>query len=145
MSYNKIIIMGNLGRDPQLTHSPQGTAICTFTIASNERRRDKAGNWYDHTTWFRATVWGKPGEKAARLLRKGFLTTVIGQVREEKWTDREGKERTSLEVDHAEVQYIDMVQEEDQGGAPQQQAGGGAPQGGGGRKPGDIEDDEIPF
>ena len=58
MSYNKIHIIGNLGRDPELRYTPQGTAVCQFSVATNERRRDKAGEQQDITTWFRVTCWG---------------------------------------------------------------------------------------
>src|SRR5215213_7421800 len=62
MSFNKIIVVGNLGRDPEMRYTPQGTPVCTFSIASNERRKTSAGEQQDITTWFRVTVWGKQAE-----------------------------------------------------------------------------------
>ena len=167
MSFNTIMIMGNLGRDPELSYTPQGTAVCKFTVATNERRRDKAGEQQDITTWFRVTVWGKQAENVSRYLSKGRKVFVQGRLHVEEWTDREGKARQSLEVNASDVQFIDSAGAGGVEGIPvrSQQGGGGAPAGGGGapagggggargggggRPPaesggGDIEDDEIPF
>ena len=62
MSFNKIIVVGNLGRDPEMRYTPQGTPVCTFSLASNERRKTSAGEQQDITTWFRVKVWGKQAE-----------------------------------------------------------------------------------
>jgi single-strand DNA-binding protein len=156
MSFNQITIFGNLGRDPELSYTPQGTAVCKFTIATNERRRDKAGEQQDITTWFRVTVWGKQGENVSRYLTKGRKVIVLGRLHVEEWTDREGKARQSLEVNASDVQFVDSAGAGGVEGIPvrPQQSGGGAPSGGGGAarsggRPepsgGDIEDDEIPF
>src|SRR5215211_259567 len=162
MSYNKIIIIGNLGRDPELSYTPQGTAVCKFSVATNERRRDKAGEQQDITTWFRVSAWGKQAENISRYLTKGRKVYVEGRLHVEEWTDREGKPRQSLEVNASEVQFIDGPSGGGGGGGvegipvrPQQGGGGSQPRsggGGGGSRPppaggegGDIEDDEIPF
>lgn len=165
MSYNKIILIGNLGRDPELSYTPQGTAVCKFSVATNERRRDKAGEQQDITTWFRVSAWGKQAENVSRYLTKGRKVYVEGRLHVEEWTDREGKARQSLEVNASEVQFIDgpgggggvegiPVRSQQGGGGGG--GGGSQPRGtgsggsGGGRPPagggdGDIEDDEIPF
>ena len=158
MSYNKIILIGNLGRDPELSYTPQGTAVCKFSVATNERRRDKAGEQQDITTWFRVSAWGKQGENVSRYLTKGRKVYVEGRLHVEEWVDREGKPRQSLEVNASEVQFIDGPGGGGVEGIPvrsqqQQGGGGGAPSGGGGSRGGggrpapeaDIEDDEIPF
>src|SRR5215211_3745122 len=162
MSYNKIILIGNLGRDPELSYTPQGTAVCKFSVATNERRRDKSGEQQDITTWFRVSAWGKQAENISRYLTKGRKVYIEGRLHVEEWTDREGKPRQSLEVNASEVQFIDGPGGGGGGGGegipvrPQQSGGGGgAPaaggaRGGGGSRPepsggGDIEDDEIPF
>ncbi len=80
MSFNKIILVGNLGRDPELRYTPQGTAVCSFTMASNERRRDKSGEQQDVTTWFRVTVWGKQAETVSKYLTKGRSVYVEGRL-----------------------------------------------------------------
>ena len=160
MSFNKIIIVGNLGRDPELSYTPQGTAVCKFSVATNERRRDKAGEQQDITTWFRVTCWGKQAENVSRYLSKGRKVYLEGRLHVEEWTDREGKPRQSLEVNASDVQFIDSAGAGGVEGIPvrsqQSGGGGGAPSGGGGargaagggRPPApseDIEDDEIPF
>src|SRR5687767_15601313 len=71
MSFNKIILVGNLGRDPELRYTPQGTPVCSFTMATNERRKDKTGETQDQTTWFRVTLWGRQAETASQYLTKG--------------------------------------------------------------------------
>jgi single-strand DNA-binding protein len=157
MSYNKIHIIGNLGRDPELSYTPQGTAVCKFSVATNERRRDKAGEQQDITTWFRVTVWGKQAENVSRYLSKGRKVYLEGRLHVEEWTDRDGKPRQSLEVNASEVQFLDgaggggeggiPVRSQQSGGAPSGGGGGQSRGGGGGGRPSepDIEDDEIPF
>ena len=126
-------IFGNLGRDPELSYTPQGTAVCKFSVATNERRRDKSGEQQDITTWFRVTVWGKQGENVSRYLTKGRKVYVEGRLHVEEWTDREGKARQSLEVNASDVQFIDSAGAGGVEGIPvRSQQGGGAPAGGGG-------------
>ena len=72
MSFNKIIVVGNLGRDPELRYTPQGIAVCSFTMATNEKRRDKSGELQDVTTWFKITLWRNQAENAAALLNLLF-------------------------------------------------------------------------
>ena len=73
MSFNKIIVVGNLGRDPELRYTPQGTPVCSFTIASNERRKDKSGEPQDITTWFRGTIFGTRAETFARYMELSLI------------------------------------------------------------------------
>lgn len=158
MSYNKIHIIGNLGRDPELRYTPQGTAVCQFSVATNERRRDRSGEQQDITTWFRVTVWGKQAETASKYLSKGRKVYIEGRLHMEEWTDREGKARQTLEVNASEVQFLDSAGDvegipvrQSGGGGGMSGGGGGGPRGGGGggggrqAPPDDIEDDEIPF
>lgn len=106
MSFNKIIIVGNLGRDPELRYTPQGTPVCSFTLATNERRKDKTGEMQDQTTWFRVTLWGRQAETASQYLTKGRPVYIEGRLRVEEWTDRDGKPRHTLEVHATEMQFI---------------------------------------
>src|SRR5918997_4597846 len=107
MSFNKVIVVGNLGRDPELRFTPQGTAVCSFTVATNERRKDKAGETQDVTTWFRVTVWGRQAENVSKYLSKGRSVYVEGRLHVSEWTDKEGKPRHTLEVNASDVQFID--------------------------------------
>src|SRR4051812_49515284 len=106
MSFNKIIIVGNLGRDPELRYTPQGTPVCSFTVATNEKRKDRAGEMQDFTTWFRVTLWGRQAETASQYLTKGRPVYVEGRLRLEEWTDRDGKQRYTLEVHATDMQFI---------------------------------------
>jgi single-strand DNA-binding protein len=106
MSFNKIILVGNLGRDPELRYTPNGNAVCSFSMATNERRKDKTGEFSDVTTWFRVTLWGKQAETASKYLTKGRPVYIEGRLRTEEWTDRDGKSRTSLEVQATDMQFI---------------------------------------
>jgi single-strand DNA-binding protein len=155
MSFNKIIIVGNLGRDPELRYTSQGTPVCSFSVATNERRKDKSGEPQDITTWFKITVWGRQAETVSQYLTKGRRVYLEGRLHVEEYTDREGKLRHSLEVNASEVHFLDSAQgsegipvRQPGGGGGGQPAGGGS-RGGGGARPqpegGDIEDDEIPF
>ncbi|HVF57050.1 MAG TPA: single-stranded DNA-binding protein [Pyrinomonadaceae bacterium] len=160
MSFNKIIVVGNLGRDPEMRYTPQGTAVCSFSIASNERRKDKSGEQQDLTTWFKVTVWGRQAETVSKYLSKGRSVYVEGRLHVEEWTDKEGKPRHTLEINASDVQFIDGAQSSGVGdregipvrqyaqGAGQQQQGGAASRDSGTRPAArrvEIEDDEIPF
>lgn len=155
MSFNKVIVVGNLGRDPELRFTPQGTAVCSFTVATNERRKDKAGEMQDVTTWFRVTVWGRQAENVSKYLSKGRSVYVEGRLHVSEWTDKEGKPRHTLEVNAQDVQFIDSGERVE--GIPVRDLEGGRPSaarataGGGGStgrlpaRPADDEDDSIPF
>lgn len=150
MSFNKVIIVGNLGRDPELRYTPQGTPVCSFTLATNERRKDKTGEMQDQTTWFRITLWGRQAEVASQYLTKGKPVYIEGRLRVEEWTDRDGKARHTLEVHATDMQFLGSA-----GG------GGGGGMGGGMARsedshvdrpvasepaaPPDFNDDDVPF
>jgi len=106
MSFNKITIIGNLGRDPELRYTPQGTAVCDFSVAVNDRKRDKAGEWQDVTTWFKITFWGKQAENASKYLTKGRQVYIEGRLQVEEWTDRDGNNRHTLAVQGADIQFL---------------------------------------
>ena len=107
MSFNRIILVGNLGRDPELRYTPQGTPVCTFSLATNERRKDtQSGEQREVTTWFRVTLWGRQAEAAAQYLVKGRTVYVEGRLRVDEYTDKEGKPRYSLEVSATDLQFI---------------------------------------
>ncbi|MFN2453900.1 MAG: single-stranded DNA-binding protein [Pyrinomonadaceae bacterium] len=106
MSFNKITIVGNLGRDPELRYTPQGTPVCSFTVATNDKRRDKSGEQQDITTWFRVTIWGRQAETASQYLTKGRPVYIEGRLRLEEWSDKEGKPRHTLEVHATDMQFI---------------------------------------
>ena len=144
MSFNKIILVGNLGRDPELRYTPQGTPVCSFSLATNERRKDRTtGENNDITTWFRVTLWGRQAETASQYLTRGRPVYIEGRLRVEEWTDRDGKPRHTLEVHATDMQFIGGGSRgEDAGGAPARAAAAtteSAPE------PTDLSDDDIPF
>ena len=140
MSFNKVILVGNLGRDPELRYTPQGTPVCSFTLATNERRKDKTGEMQDQTTWFRVTLWGRQAETASQYLTKGRPVYIEGRLRVEDWTDRDGRARYTLEVHATDMQFIGgKVDDSPASSRADEQtrpAPSGAPE---------IEDDDIPF
>jgi single-strand DNA-binding protein len=106
MSFNKIIIVGNLGKDPELRKTPQGKSVCEISVATNERRKNKAGVYEDLPTWFRVTLWEKNAENASRYLKQGSPIYVEGRLSLEEWTDRDGAVRQTLEVRATEMHFI---------------------------------------
>jgi single-strand DNA-binding protein len=106
MSFNKIIIVGNLGRDPELRQTPQGTSVCNFTVATNEKRKDRTGEDQDITTWFNVTFWGRQAEVAAQYLSKGRAAYIEGRLSLEEWKDKDGAIRHTLRVNGTELQFI---------------------------------------
>ena len=106
MSFNKITVVGNLGKDPELRYTPQGNAVCNFSVATNEKRRDKSGEMQDVTTWFRITLWGKQAENASKYLTKGSPIYIEGRLKVEEWADRDGKNRYTLDVQATDMQFL---------------------------------------
>ena len=164
MSFNKIIVVGNLGRDPELRYTPQGVAVCSFSMATNEKRRDKSGEMQDITTWFKITLWREKAETAAKYLTKGSTVYIEGRLRIEEWTDRDNNNRYTLDVQATDMQFIGSRGDtvgggEFSGGAPHDDQSpsysGGAPSSGsssssGGSSasrtaPAPDADDDIPF
>lgn len=106
MSFNKITIVGYLGRDPELRYTAQGTAVCKMSVATTERRRGSSGETEEHTTWFRVTVWGRQAELANEYLGKGRQVYLEGRLRLEEYADREGNQRISPEVTATDIQFL---------------------------------------
>lgn len=143
MSFNKIILVGNLGRDPELRYTPQGTPVCSFSLATNERRKDKSGETNDITTWFRVTLWGRQAETASQYLQRGRPVYIEGRLRVEEYTDRDGNKRHSLEVNATDMQFIGGGGRGDEAGAPPARAA--AAPSNAGPEPTELTDDDVPF
>lgn len=133
---NKVILVGNLGKDPELRHTPSGTAVCELRLATNEKWKDKQGNPQERTEWHQVVVWDKRAELCAQYLAKGRQAYVEGRLRTRSWEDKEGNKRYTTEVIAQDVQFLGG---RDGGGS----GGGGSSQSysGGGSEP----DDDIPF
>jgi single-strand DNA-binding protein len=117
-SFNKIILVGYLGRDPEIRYMPQGDAVCNFSVATTERRKDNAGEMQDVTTWFRVTTWRRQAELANQYLSKGKQVYVEGKLRQSEYTDRDGNRRTTLEVTASEIQFLGNKGDEASGSIP---------------------------
>ena len=113
-SFNKIMIVGYLGRDPEIRYSSQGTAICDFSVATTERRKDKSGEVQEVTTWFRVSLFGRQAEVAHQYLAKGRQVYVEGTLSQREWTDQNGATRTSLEVRGSDIQFLSPMADHEQ-------------------------------
>jgi single-strand DNA-binding protein len=105
-SFNKITIVGYLGRDPELRYTPDGTPVCNFTIATTEKKKDRSGELQDVTTWFRVNLWRRQAEVASQYLSKGKQVYVEGRLSQNEYQDKDGNTRTSLEVNGTDIQFI---------------------------------------
>src|SRR5208282_6619278 len=97
-SVNKVILVGNLGKDPELKHTGSGTAVATMTVATNERFKDKNGEWQDKTEWHNVVLWQRLAEIAAEYLKKGRSVYVEGRLQTRSWEDKQGQKRYTTEI-----------------------------------------------
>ena len=133
-SVNKVILLGNLGRDPELKYTPSGAAVANFTIATNETWKDKDGQKQEHTEWHRVVVWGKLAEICGEYLHKGRQVYVEGSIRTRTYKDREGNEKSVTEIKADSMVMI---------GKGEGQAKGG--ERGAAEKEPEYSDEDIPF
>lgn len=122
--YQRVVIVGNLGGDPDLKYTASGTAVAKFSVATSERYKDKEGEAQQRTTWFRVSAWGRLGEVCNEFLRKGSKCLVEGRIQTSTFTDKDGVERHGWELRADSVQFLD----------PKGSGGGGG-----------QDDDEDPF
>ena len=123
-SVNKVIIVGNLGKDPEVRYAPSGSAICNITIATSRQWKDKtSGEKQEETEWHRVVFYDRLAEIAGEYLKKGRPVYVEGRLKTRKWTDKEGVEKFTTEIVAAEMQLL--------GG---REGGGGGDDGGGGQR-----------
>jgi len=96
---NKVILLGNLGKDPELKYTPQGTPVAKFSLATSDRYKDKDGNWQDRTEWHNITAWGRTAEIAGEYLKKGRQVYIEGALRTHSWDDKQtGQKKYMTEV-----------------------------------------------
>jgi single-strand DNA-binding protein len=108
-SVNKVILIGNLGRDPELRFVQSGQAVANFTLATNDRWTDREGKPQERTEWHRIVVWGKQAENCANYLAKGRSVYVEGRLQTREWEDKEGQKRQTTEVVAQLVQFLDRA------------------------------------
>ena len=123
---NKVMIIGRLGRDPELRYSQSGSPVCTLNIATDESYTDRDGNRVDRAEWHRVVVFQKAAENCSQYLTKGSLVFVEGSLQTRKWQDQQGQDRYTTEIKAQRVQFLDKRGGE-QGGMP---SGAGGSEGG---------------
>jgi single-strand DNA-binding protein len=104
---NRVVLVGNLTRDPELRHTPSGTAVCSLRLAVNTRRKDAAtGEWGEKPNYFDVTVWGNQGENCAQYLAKGRPVAVDGRLEWREWEAQDGTKRQAVEIIADSVQFL---------------------------------------
>ena len=116
MSLNKVMIIGNLGRDPEMRYTPSGQAVTQFTVAVNRNYKDGQGEWQEETEWFRVVAWGPLAERTAEYLRKGRKVYVEGRLQTRQWEDRDGQKRYTTELIAQTCTPLDRRPQEDGSG-----------------------------
>jgi single-strand DNA-binding protein len=149
-SVNKVILIGNLGKDPELKHTSGGTAVAKFTLATNDRFKDKDGNFQDRTEWHNITCWSRLAEIASEYLKKGRTVYVEGSLRTDSWDDKQtGQKRYSTYINASDLVLLGGGRGEEGGrsfsrGNDFDQSGHNDFDSGGSRGT-EITDDDIPF
>jgi single-strand DNA-binding protein len=105
-SYNRVCILGNLGRDPEIRYLPTGTAIANFSVATSEKWTDKEGNKQERTEWHRIVAWAKLGEICSEYLQKGSPVFIEGRIRTRDWETQDGERRQTTEIHAITVQFL---------------------------------------
>jgi len=158
-SVNKVILIGNLGRDPEVRYLPSGDAVANFSIATTEEWKDKNGDMQEQTEWHRIAFFGRQAEICGEYLRKGSSVYVEGRIQTRKWNDKDGNERTTTEIRGDRMQMLggrgggsaEMREAPDNGGAesaaPAKKPAVAAATAAGAKKSTGFDDldDDIPF
>ena len=139
-SVNKVILIGNLGRDPEVRYTTSGTPVANFTMATTERWSDaSSGERKEKTEWHRVVVWAKQAEIVGEYLRKGRQVYIEGSLQTREWTDRDGNKRYTTEVRAQRVQMLGRRSDAEDAGQSERTAPAVAESAQG------FEDDDIPF
>lgn len=110
---NKVILVGNLGRDPEVRYLEGNVAVARFPLATNESYRDKSGNWQTRTEWHDIVLWRQLAERAEKSLKKGSLVFVEGKLTHRKWQDSQGQDRYTTEVVASVLRILDKRESDD--------------------------------
>lgn len=140
---NRVVLVGNLTRDPELRHTPGGTPVCSLRVAVNDRKRDESGNWVDAPNYFSVSVFGNQAENCAQYLSKGRPVGIDGKLRWREWQAQDGSKREAVEVVADSVQFLGGRGDGDPGGG-----GGNQFVPAGAQESADFPaatDDDIPF
>jgi len=115
---NRVVITGNLTKDPELKQLPSGTPVCSLRVAVNTRRKDDSGQWVDKPNYFDVTVWGNQGENAAQYLSKGRAVAIDGRLEWREWEAQDGSKRQAVEIVADSVQFLSTPEREGGAAAP---------------------------
>jgi len=140
-SLNKCMLIGNLGKDPEVRYTAGGTAVASFSIATTEKFKGKSGDWEEKTEWHNITLWARLAEIAGEYLAKGKTVYIEGRLQTRKWQDKDGKDRYTTEIVGEKMQMLS--------GKGDGKPAGNSHTGNQGKQAGSYEDpgfsDEIPF
>jgi single-strand DNA-binding protein len=148
---NKVIIVGNVGRDPEVRFTKNGTAVATFSVATSERFKDRDGQQQERTEWHRVVAWAQLADICGKYLRKGKQVYIEGRLQTRDWEDKDGHKRYTTEVIANQMQMLGRREDGDSsgyGGGDESYPRGGSGGGSGSDSPmpsGGAADDEIPF
>lgn len=137
MSVNRVTLIGNLGKNPELRYIASGTAVCTFSLATTERRKDRDGDKTEETTWHNIVTWSNLAEICGKYLQKGQQVYIEGRIQTRKYQDRDGNDRYITEIVANEMQMLGRKGDSGQQGGGQGQL---EPQGGQ-----NYAEDDMPF
>lgn len=150
---NKVFLIGNLGQNPELRYTQSGQAVLSLRMATNERFKNRDGEWQDRAEWHTVVVWGKRAEGLSKVVVKGTQLFVEGRLQTRSWEDKQGQKRYSTEVVSREIVLLGRGRGAEDGGQSSGddgfKGGGGFDDGyggpSGGSGSGDFSDDDIPF
>jgi single-strand DNA-binding protein len=144
-SINRVVLVGNLTRDPELRHTPSGTPVCSLRVAVNARRKDETGQWVDKPNYFSVTVWGQQGENCAQYLSKGRPVAIDGRLDWREWETQDGNKREAVEVVAETVQFLGGRGDGEGASGGYVPAAATASSGSDADFPSSPSDDDIPF
>lgn len=146
-SLNKVTLIGNLGRDPELRQTQNGQQVAEFSIATSERWKDRGGEQQERTEWHRIVVWGPQAELASKYLSKGRSVYVEGRIQYRDWTDKDGNKRTTTEIVASNLLFLggDSRRGPSDNPPPHGDHDAGPPARAASQSGNDFSDDEIPF
>jgi len=128
-SLNKVLLIGNLGKDPEVRYTASGTAVASFSLATSEKFKNKDGEWEERTEWHNVTLWGRLAEIAGEYLVKGKTVYLEGRLQTRKWQDKDGKDRYTTEIVGEKMQMLSRKDGSNHEEAGQSHEGPGFPEG----------------
>ena len=138
-SLNKVMLIGNLGKDPEVRYTPSGQAVASFNLATSEKFKNKNGEWEERTEWHRITLWARLAEIAGEYLSKGKTVYIEGRLQTRKWQDNSGNDRYTTEIVGEKMQMLSPKGERRGGDVTSESTAGG------GYEEPPFQDDDIPF